>query len=497
MTRTFSLFAFLMLLLGCADERQATENTSQEARLTVTVGAMTEGGYHTTTAATTAAGSEGEQSATRVVYGGAGGEQTAFQTGDVFGLFVVDEEGAVKAANVKVYCSGFDNAGATVWSIYKEGEAQGNSSNSPMADILGKGTRYLAYYPYDEGLSGATDADDLKAYVATFINTLPKDQSSSFTDNDLLVASNIEGAEYGEVKVEGQHVGLTFAHALAMLKFSLPQGAVRYDYFLGDEGFTPYLKETTGGRDEYRYLFKAGGLLDICIKYVYDGKLYRFATDKWKLLSPIMTEAGHCYTMNETAIKVPYDVAVDMGTSVMWASFNLGAEDEQMIVDGHIAELRGSIVMWGVNKDTGSYGSAAYTQYCNSFADGIAPKQLPIGYCWTADPCYDAATYQWGGAWRTPTAEEWEELFRVCSCAVSGGIITLTSKKTNNTLKIKQVGYYDSATPAQTTTGYYWSSSASTQNSTKALSTIIDKSARIHTNASRYTGLPVRPVFTK
>ena len=60
MTRTFSLFAFLMLLLGCADERQATENTSQEARLTVTVGTMTEGGYHTTTAATTAAGSEGE-----------------------------------------------------------------------------------------------------------------------------------------------------------------------------------------------------------------------------------------------------------------------------------------------------------------------------------------------------------------------------------------------------------------------------------------------------
>lgn len=125
--------------------------------------------------------------------------------------------------------------------------------------------------------------------------------------------------------------------------------------------------------------------------------------------SPIMTEAGHCYTMNESAIKVPYDVAVDMGTSVMWASFNLGAEDEQTVVDEHIAELRGSIVMWGANRDTGAYGSAA-----------------------------------------------------------------------------------------QTTTGYYWTASASTQNSTKAYSTIIvDKSARIHTTASRYTGLPVRPVFTK
>ena len=493
MTRAAAIFASLMLLLGsCTDDRGVTENTLQEACLTVTVGAMTEAGYHTTTASIT-----NGQPLTRGVNGGTDGEQTAFHTGDSFGLFVVDDEGAVKASNVKVYCSGFDNQGATVWSIYKEGEAQGNSSNSPLADILGKGTRFMAYYPYDEGLSSAADADDLQAYVNTFINTLPKDQSSSFADNDLLVASNIAGCEYGEVRVEGQHVSLTFAHALALLRFSLPQGAVRYDYFLGDEGFIPYLKETTGERDEYRYLFKAGGLLDICIKYVYDGKLYRFATDKWKLLSPIMTEAGHCYTMNESAIKVPYDVAVDMGTSVMWSSFNLGAEDEQTVVDEHIAELRGSIVMWGANRDTGSYGSAAYTAYCNSLADGIAPNKLPIGYCFTADPRYDAATYQWGGAWRTPTAEEWEELFKVCTCTVSGGIITFTSKKTNNTLKLKQIGYYDSAKPAQTTTGYYWTASASTSNSTKAYSTIIDKSARIHTNASRYTGLPVRPVFTK
>lgn len=434
----------------------------------------------------------------RVAYSGAQGEHTEFETGDVFGLFVLGEDGSAKAVNVKVYCSGLDNQGKTVWSIYKQGDAQGSSSNYTLADVLGQGSTYFAYYPYSEALGSAASAEALQAYVDGFVNTLPTDQSHSFTHHDLLVASNISGCEYGSVAIGSEgHVSLTFAHTLAMLRFRLPAGAVRYDYLMDSKGFVPYLWGTANGHDEYVYLFKPGGILDICIKYVLGGKLYRFETGKWKNLRPISTAAGCCYTLDESAIKVPYNTAVDMGTSVMWASFNLGAEDEPGATTETVSLLKGICVMWGANQDTGGYGSSAYTAYNKGFAGGTPPSQLPIGYNFTGDPLYDAAANLWGGEWRTPTEAEWRELFSACTYKSAGGIITFTSKRTGNTIQLKPVGYYDSSNPTSTTTGYYWSSSASTVNSVKAVSTNLGSSAVIHTNASRYTGLPVRPVFSK
>ena len=38
--------------------------------------------------------------------------------------------------NLKVYCSGLDNDGKTVWSIFKEGASEDNTSNYPISDIL-------------------------------------------------------------------------------------------------------------------------------------------------------------------------------------------------------------------------------------------------------------------------------------------------------------------------------------------------------------------------
>ncbi|MGN1263929.1 MAG: fimbrillin family protein [Prevotella sp.] len=477
------LSTFLLLLtFSCSDESVPAESVGTGHSLQVNISNM----------------KETNPVSSRVAYSGAQGEHTEFGTGDVFGLFVLGEDGSVRASNVKVYCSGLDNNGATVWSIYKEGDTQGNSSNYPIADILGLGSTYFAYYPYNEALGSATGAETLQAYVTDFMNTLSADQSRSLADHDLLVASNIPDCEYGDVHVEnGGRICLTFSHALAMLRFHLPEGAVRYDYLLDNEDFIPYFVGTADGLDEYRYLFKPGNILDICIKYVHEGRLYRFETGVWKVLSPILTASGHCYTMDEDIIKVPYNTAVDMGTSVMWASFNLGAEDDLTVTSDNISTLKGICVMWGANMDTGNYGNSAYIAYNNGFTNGTKPNQLPIGYSFTGDPLYDAATKIWGGKWRTPTVEEWRELFKVCTYNVSNGIVTFTSTKTGNTISLKQAGYYDSSNPTSVSTGYYWSSSASTENSIKAFSTIFNNgSASINTNANRYTGLPVRPVLS-
>ena len=82
---------------------------------------------------------------TKVSYGGDYGEHSEFEVGDVFGLFVLDTSNILKYNNLRVYCSGFDNDGGSVWSIFKEGSSEDNTSNFPLSDILSQGKGYFAY----------------------------------------------------------------------------------------------------------------------------------------------------------------------------------------------------------------------------------------------------------------------------------------------------------------------------------------------------------------
>ena len=106
----------------------------------------------------------------------------------------------------------------------------------------------------------------------------------------------------------------------------------------------------------------------------------------------------------------------------------------------------------------------------------------------------------WGGRWRIPTSEEWAELFRECSYSIADGKITFTSTSTGNSITPKYAGYYDSASPTATNTGYYWSATSSAADSTKAIATqfaATNTAPKLHPTANRFTGLPVRPVYSK
>lgn len=444
--------------------------------------------------------------ATKVSYSGNVGEHTEFEVGDCFGLFVVDADDVVKVSNVKVYCSGLDNEGKSVWSIFKEGSSAGNTSNYPISDFLGRGSHYFAYFPYDESLSSITTVGQIKSIVSDFCSAIPSDQSASLADYDLLVASNIADYEFGKVIVDGKAVSLEFAHPLALLRFCIPAGSTKYEYRFSGADFTPYLCSSTGGLDEYKFVFNSGHPLDICVKYLYDNKLYKIETGHWKDLFPIITQAGHCYNLDDGAPKIAYSAAVDMGTSVMWCSFNLGAEDDPDATVDNISDIVGTIVMWGVNKGTGNYGSAAYTKYNDSLPEGCRPSELPAGFDFSGNPLYDAASNLWRGKWRTPTSTEWEELFNACSYDVEKDAygkttaITFTSNTTHNTIRLKYAGYYDSNTATSTTIGYYWSSSSHptlVNNLKKGYSTNFNTGRSINKSANLYTGLPLRPVYTK
>ena len=446
------------------------------------------------------------ESVTKVSYSGNIGEHTEFETGDCFGLFVVDENDVVKESNVKVYCSGLDNEGKSVWSIFKGGSS-GTTSNYPISDFLRRGSHYFAYFPYKEAFSSVSSVSDIKSIVSNFCSAIPSDQRASFSDYDLLVASNITDYEYGKVTVSKKEVSLEFAHPLALLRFCIPAGSQKYEYKFSDKDFTPYLCSSAGGLDEYRYIFSSGQILDICVKYLYDNKLYKIETGHWKDLFPIITQAGHCYNLDESAPKIAYSAAVDMGTSVMWCSFNLGAEDDPDATVENMSNIVGTIVMWGANIGTGNYGSTAYTKYNDALPEGQRPSELPAGYDFSGNPLYDAASNLWRGKWRTPTCAEWEELFNACSYDVEKDAdgkttaIKFTSKTTGKMIRLKYAGYYDTNTATSTTNGYYWSSSSHptlVNNLKKGYSTIFNAGGRsINKSANLYTGLPLRPVYTK
>lgn len=189
-----------------------------------------------------------------------------------------------------------------------------------------------------------------------------------------------------------------------------------------------------------------------------------------------------------------------MGTSVMWASFNLEAENDPTATVTNISTLKGTCVMWAVNKNIGGYGSNAYKSYNDSFTEGTKPSELPTSYNFSGDIKYDAARNMWGGEWRIPTQEEWQELFDACDYSIADGKITFTSTSTGNSITLKYAGYYDSATPSATNTGYYWSATSSATDATKSIATqfaATNTAPKLHPTANRYTGLPVRPVYSK
>lgn len=449
---------------------------------------------------------QGSAPTTKVSYSGPYGEHSEFETGDCFGLFVLDAEGQIIVSNLKAYCSGLDNSGVGVWSVFKEGSAEDNSSNYPLSEKLSQGVSYYAYFPFDEGFDSVADLEGLKSIVPSRLAALPKDQSASqYADLDFLVASNIEGCPYGSVSLTGRSVSLVFGHCFALFRFHLPKGAVKYDYLFDGVDFTPYVfAATEGDENECRYIFAPGCELDFSVKYVLDGKLYRMSNDRGKRLWPVTTEAGHCYFLDENAPKVPYSTAVDMGTSVMWADFNLGAEDSPDATQESVRTLPGTPVMWAVNCVTSSYGQSEYNKYNNSFTSGTKPIDLPLSYDFSSDVRYDAARNLWGGEWRTPTLSEWQELYDACTTFTDteNHTITFTNEQTGNSIILKFAGYYDSSTQSQPTTGYYWTSTAHDANLPRANSTLFAGTSttvtpKFNTNANRYTGLPVRPVYSR
>ena len=187
---------------------------------------------------------------------------------------------------------------------------------------------------------------------------------------------------------------------------------------------------------------------------------------------------------------------VDLGlpSGLLWASSNVGA---------NCPEDFGDYFAWGETEpkdyyywNTYHFCSSDYiqlTKYCNNAIYGL------FGFTDTLTillPEDDAASSNWGEGWRTPTDEEWEELYQNTTqiWATRNGVTgVLFTASNNNSIFLPAAGYRMFGNRASGETGTYWSSSLDTEGAYNSWGFYFDIDYYLG-QGSRYLGKPVRPV---
>lgn len=95
---------------------------------------------------------------------------------------------------------------------------------------------------------------------------------------------------------------------------------------------------------------------------------------------------------------------VDLGLSVKWAGWNVGASSP---------EEYGGYYAWGETEEKSDYSEDSYKYLCDEDGDGVK-EYVNIGNNISGTE-YDVARQKWGGSWRMPTKEEFNELLSKCT----------------------------------------------------------------------------------
>lgn len=193
-------------------------------------------------------------------------------------------------------------------------------------------------------------------------------------------------------------------------------------------------------------------------------------------------------------IKISRVYAVDLGLSVKWASCNVGANRP---------EESGDYFAWGEVKPKLFYDWSTY-KYCNGSAKTLTKYNIDSRYGrvdnkTTLEAQDDAATVNWGGAWRMPTKAEQDELRTKCKwvwTTLNGVNGYKVVGPNGNSIFLPAAGYmYEGALlSAGSSHGYYWSSSLNTANLIYAYLVYFNSGHVDWVVYLRQDGLSVRPV---
>ena len=164
---------------------------------------------------------------------------------------------------------------------------------------------------------------------------------------------------------------------------------------------------------------------------------------------PVSTDATYTFIVEEfvtlvAKFKVLFE-AVDLGLSVKWANYNVGA---------NYPEDYGYYYAWGEVEEKESYNKEDYVEppfYSTDSWSGELPAD------------YDVAHVKWGGDWRMPTIEEQDELRNECTwqwTSLNGVRGYRVTGPNGNNIFLPAAGYREgTAFINQNLYGSYWGSS--------------------------------------
>lgn len=210
------------------------------------------------------------------------------------------------------------------------------------------------------------------------------------------------------------------------------------------------------------------------------------------------TALAECTVHVTSAHSVPQ--MIDLGLSVKWASFNLGADNPEDV---------GYYIAWGETESKQVYDSYSYKfitgtnynmvdKYCNNTAWGIPDYKMILE---TED---DAATAIWGNGWRIPSRAEMDELLEKCTWTwttvngMSGYKVTSNVEGyIGNYIFLPAAGVcYEDVQTGVEMFGHYWTSSMSEASYTAAWDLYFNYKKPEYLSGLRYNGYSIRPVYS-
>ena len=189
---------------------------------------------------------------------------------------------------------------------------------------------------------------------------------------------------------------------------------------------------------------------------------------------------------------------IDLGLSVKWASMNVGAD---------VPTDAGCYFAWGetVELEGSSWSSYRYasgdmyslTKYNTKSTYGTVDGKTVL------ENIDDAAYSWWGNNWRTPTVDEFRELYNNCDWVwttqdgMNGYLVK--SKVNENSIFLPAAGFYGrNGIIHINELGYYWSSDSYNNNTTSAYMCVFYSMTCVPDDyTSRIQCLPVKPVSDK
>lgn len=362
-----------------------------------------------------------------------------------------------------------------------------------------------------------------------FVAAYPYSPDNGYSENTLSL--NLPTVQMAEKKTfvrgvflsvaKSKDYNLHFYNVCGGVKFTLNRGDITKVVFRGNNGETlsgplavefssdgsPMITDITGGAPFVTLVTPKNSTLDAnCPYYLviapqtltkgYTMELYAGdqVVETITSESPVTIRRSVWGVLKDLGTEVIVEPEmVDLGLSVQWATFNLGATRPEQI---------GYYYAWGETEPKWEFSWANW-KWCDGTAGTINKYgEPPFDNRYNLDMEDDAAHVKLGDAWRIPTIAERDELFAKCTltpATVNGEkVIQVTSKINGNSIYLPESGYYLDTGFINDGYATFWTSSiffAGSAGSGVIHAYSSDRAETLIWVTDFFNGFPIRPVY--